>query len=86
MVDSCSRVNRVLYIVVRSWLSFLHDESEWKSFESIIAWGVDEFHQTFLFEQFVNGKLCYKIHDLLIVPIIFFWIGLLGAISRWMSD
>ena len=26
--------------------------------------------------------LCCKIHDLLNVPIIFFWIGLLGAISR----
>ena len=74
MVDSCSRVNGVLYIVAR------------KSFESFIAWGVDELHQTFLFEQFFNGKLCCKIHDLLSVPIIFFWIGLLGAISRWMSD
>ena len=60
MVDSCSRVNGVPYIVAR------------KSFESIIAWGVDELHQTFLFEQFFNGKLCCKIHDLLIVPIIFF--------------
>ena len=60
MVDSCSRVNGVLYIVAR------------KSFESIIAWGVDELHQTFLFEQFFNGKPCCKIHDLLIVPIIFF--------------
>ena len=28
-------------------------------------------------EQFFNGKLCCKIHDLLSVPIIFFWIGLL---------
>ena len=37
MVDSSSRVNRVLYIVARSWLSFLHDESEWKNFESNIA-------------------------------------------------
>ena len=36
----------------------------------------------FLFEQFFNGKLFRKIHDLLSVPIIFFWISLLGAISR----
>ena len=86
MVDSCSRENGVLCTVARSWLLFLHDESEWKNFESNIAWGVDELHQTFWFEQFFNGKLCCKIHDLLSVPIIFFWIGLLGAISRWMSD
>ena len=66
-------------------LLFLHDERV-KNFESNIAWGVDELHQTFWFEQFFNGKLCCKIHDLLSVPIIFFWIGLLGAISRWMSD
>ena len=83
MVDSCSRENGVLCTVARSWLLFLHDESEWKNFESNIAWGVDELHQTFWFEQFFNGKLCCKIHDLLSVPIIFFWIGLLGAISRW---
>ena len=38
----------------------------------------------FLFEQFFNGKLCRKIHDLLSVPIIFFWISLLGAISGSM--
>ena len=57
-----------------------------KTFESNIAWGVDELHQTFWFEQFFNGKLCCRIHDLLIVPIIFFWIGLLGAISGWMSS
>ena len=86
MVDSCTRENGVLCTVARSWLLFLHDESEWKIFESNIAWGVDELHQTFWFEQFFNGKLCCKIHDLLSVPIIFFWIGLLGAISRWMSD
>ena len=86
MVDSCSRENGVLCTVARSWLLFLHDESEWKNFESNIAWGVDELHQTFWFEQFFNGKLCCKIHDLLSVPAIFFWIGLLGAISRWMSD
>ena len=86
MVDSCSRENRVLCTVTRSWSLFLHDENEWKKFESNITWGVDELHQTFWFEQFFNGKLCCKIHDLLSVPIIFFWIGLLGAISRWMSD
>ena len=88
MVDSCSRENGVLCTVARSCLLFLilHDESEWKNFESNIAWGVDELHQTFWFEQFFNGKLCCKIHDLLSVPIIFFWIGLLVAISRWMSD
>ena len=34
MVDSCSRENGVL---CRSWLSFLHNESEWKNFESNIA-------------------------------------------------
>ena len=86
MVDSCSREIGVLCTVARSWLLFLHDESEWKNFESNIAWGVDELHQTFWFEQFFNGKLRCKIHDLLSVPAIFFWIGLLGAISRWMSD
>ena len=32
MVDSCTRENRVLCIVSRSWLLFLHDESEWKIF------------------------------------------------------
>ena len=84
MVDSCSRENGVLCTVARSWLLFLHDESEWKNFESNIAWGVDELHQTFWFEQFFNGKLCCKIHDLLSVPIIFFWISLLGAISTSM--
>ena len=84
MVDSCSRGNGVLCAVARSWLFFLHDENEWKNFNSNIAWGVDELHQTF--EQFFNGKLCCKIHDLLSMPIIFFWIGLLGAISRWMSN
>ena len=86
MVDSYSRENGVLCTVARSCLLFLHDESEWKNFESNIAWGVDELYQTFWFEQFFNGKLCYKIYDLLSVPIIFFWIGLLVAISRWMSD
>ena len=35
----------------------------------------------FDFQQFFNGKLCCKIHDLLSVQIIFFWIGLLDAIS-----
>ena len=39
-----------------------------------------------LFEQFFDGKLYCKIHDLLSVPNIFFRIGLLGVISRWMSD
>ena len=78
--------NGILCTVARSWLLFLHDESEWKIFQSNIAWSVDELHQTFWFEQFFNGKLCCKIHYLLRVPIIFFWIGLLGAISRWMSD
>ena len=48
--------------------------------------GVDELHQTFWFEQFFNGKLWCKIHDLLSVLIIYFWIGLLVAISGWMSD
>ena len=47
MVDSCSRVNGVLCTVARSWLLFLPDESEWKNFESNIAWGVDKLHQTF---------------------------------------
>ena len=55
MVDSCSRDNGVLCTVAWSWLLFLHDESEWKNFELNIAWGVDEFHQTFWFEQFFNG-------------------------------
>ena len=85
-INSCSRENGVLCTVARSWLLFLHDESEWKNFESNITWGVDELHQTFWLEQFFNGRLCCKIPDLLSVPIIFFWIGLLGAISRWISD
>ena len=34
MVDSGSRENAVLCTVVRSWLLFLPDESEWKNFES----------------------------------------------------
>ena len=34
MVDSCSRENGVLCTVARSWLLLLHDESEWKNFES----------------------------------------------------
>ena len=37
MGGSCSRENGVLCTVVRSWLLFLHDESEWKNFESNIA-------------------------------------------------
>ena len=86
IVDSFSWENGVLCTVARSWLSFRHDESEWENFESNIVWGVDELSQTFWFEQFFNGKLCCKIHDLLSVPIICFWIGLLGAISRWTSD
>ena len=62
-------------------------QREWvENFESNIAWGVDELHQTFWFEQFFNDKLCCKIRDLLSVLIIFSWIGLLGAISKWMSD
>ena len=82
MVDSCSRENEVLCTVARSWLLFLHDESEWKIFESNIAWGVDELHQTFWFEQFFNGKPGCKIHDLLNVPIIFFWIGLVLSLMK----
>ena len=80
-MDSCSRENGVLCTVARSW-SLSYDESAWKNFELNIARGVDELQQTFLFEQFFNGKLCCKIHDLLSVPIVFFWIGLLDAISR----
>ena len=86
MMDSCTIEKGGLCTVARSWLLFLHEESERKNFESNIAWGVGELHQTFWFEQFFNGKLCCKIHDLLSVPIIFFWIGLLGAISKWISD
>ena len=37
MVDSFSKENGVLCTVARSWLLFLHDESEWKNFESNIA-------------------------------------------------
>ena len=37
MMDSCSRENGVLCTVARSWLLFLHDESEWKHFELSIA-------------------------------------------------
>ena len=81
-MDSCSREKGVLCTVARSWSLFPHDKSAWKNFELNIARGVDELQQTFLFEQFFNGKLCCKIHDLLSVPIVFFWIGLLGAISR----
>ena len=64
MVDSCSRENGVLCTVARSWSLFPHDESAWKNFELNISRGVDELQQTFLFEQFFNGKLCCKIHDL----------------------
>ena len=32
MVDSCSREIGVLCTVARSWLLFLHDESEWNNF------------------------------------------------------
>ena len=41
-------------------------------------------HQTFSLEQFFNGKLCCKIHDFLSVLIIFFWIGLLGAMDEFV--
>ena len=85
VVDSCLRENGVLCTVTESWLLFLHDESEWKNFESNIAWGVDELHQTFWLEQFFNGKLCCKIHDLLSMPITFFWIGLLSAQCSLLS-
>ena len=34
MVDSCSRESGVLCTVARSWLLFLHDDGEWKNFES----------------------------------------------------
>ena len=37
IVDSCSRENGFLCTVARSWLLFLHDESEWKHFESNIG-------------------------------------------------
>ena len=37
MVDSCSREIEVLCTVTRSRLLFLHDENEWKNFESNIA-------------------------------------------------
>ena len=80
MVDSCQRENEALCTVARSCLLFLHNDSEWNNFESNIAWDVDEFHQKFWFEQFFNGKLCYKVHDLLSVLITFFWIGLLGTV------
>ena len=56
MVDSCSRENGVLCTVARSWLLFLHEESERKNFESYIAWGVGELHQTFWFEQFLTAS------------------------------
>ena len=48
--------------------------------------GVDELHQTFWLEHFFNGNLCCKNHDLLSVPLTFFWTGLLVAISKWISD
>ena len=34
IVYSCSRESGVLCTVARSWLLFLHDDSEWKNFES----------------------------------------------------
>ena len=37
MVGSCSRENGVLCTIARSWLLFLHDEIEWKIFESNVA-------------------------------------------------
>ena len=36
MVDSCTRENGVLCTVVRSWLLFLHNGSEWKIFNCIL--------------------------------------------------
>ena len=36
MVDSCTRENGVLCNVARSWLLFLHDESEWKNLNKIL--------------------------------------------------
>ena len=47
IMDSCSRENAVLCTVARPWLLFLHDESEWKKYESNIAPGVVELHRTF---------------------------------------
>ena len=36
MVDSCSRDNGGLCTVARSWLLFLHNESEWKILNQIL--------------------------------------------------
>ena len=52
-----------------------------KNFEPNIAWGDEKLHVIFWFEQLFDGKLFCKIHDLLSVTIIFFWIGLLGSMS-----
>ena len=51
--------NGDLCTVARSWLLSLHDESVWKNFEWNIAWGVDEFHQTFLFEQVLEKAILW---------------------------
>ena len=37
MVYGCSRENGVLCTVARSWLLFLHDESEWNNFDPNIV-------------------------------------------------
>ena len=81
MVDSCSRVNGVFCTVARLRLFFLLDESGW------IALGADGLHQIFGFEQFFNGKLCCKIHDLLSGPITFFLEWVCSVLSLdGMSD
>ena len=54
---SFNRRSRASSPILQSLL-FLHDESQRKNFESNIAWGIHELHQTFWFEQFLNGKLC----------------------------
>ena len=38
MVDSYSKENGVLCTVARSWLLFLHDESEWKNLFDSVIW------------------------------------------------
>ena len=62
MKDIRLPIAHVLLMLSR-WQIVLHDESVWKNFQSNIAWGVDELHQTFWFELFFNGRLCCNIHD-----------------------
>ena len=66
MVDSYSRENEVLCIVARSWLLFLHDESEWKNF-----WIKYCLRCWWIAPNILTAELCCKIHDFWVADYIF---------------